>query len=212
MTLSLRSILASCPVIPVLTIERLEDAVPIGKALAAGGLRVLEITLRSSVALQAVTLLREALPDAIVGAGTLKSPEDFQAAVRAGAQFTVSPGLTRELAAATRDSAVPLLPGIMTATELMQGLALGFDTFKLFPAQQAGGVGMLKALGAPFPEVKFCPTGGITRVTAAEFLALPNVLCVGGSWVAPTEKVRCSDWAALEALACDALTLKTPPR
>jgi 2-dehydro-3-deoxyphosphogluconate aldolase/(4S)-4-hydroxy-2-oxoglutarate aldolase len=199
-------------VIPVLTIEQLEDAVPICRALATGGLRVLEITMRSAIALQAVTLLREALPDAVIGAGTLKSPEDFRAAVRAGAQFTVSPGLTRELAAATRDSAVPLLPGIMTATELMQGLALGFDTFKLFPAQQAGGVGMLKALGAPFPEVKFCPTGGISRATAPEFLALSNVLCVGGSWVAPADKVRAGDWAGLEALARDAHTLKSAAR
>lgn len=208
MTLSIRAILATCPVIPVLTIEQLEHAVPIGRALCAGGLRVLEVTLRSSVALQAIAALREALPDAIVGAGTLKSAEDFHAAVDAGAQFTVSPGLTPQLAAGVLRHTVPLLPGIMTPTELMHGLALGFDTFKLFPAQQAGGVGMLKALAAPFPEVKFCPTGGITRASAPEYLSLPNVLCVGGSWVAPADKVRAGDWTALQMLARDALTLR----
>jgi len=208
MTKSIRSILGLCPVIPVLTIEHLEHAVPIGRALCAGGLRVLEVTLRSSVALQAITRLREALPDAIVGAGTLKTAEDFHAAAHAGAQFMVSPGLTPQLAAGALSHPVPLLPGIMTPTELMQGLALGFDTFKLFPAQQAGGVGMLKALAAPFPEARFCPTGGITRASAPEFLALANVLCVGGSWVAPPDRVGSGDWGALPALARDALTLR----
>lgn len=209
MKLSIRAILTACPVIPVLTIEQLEHAVPIGRALCAGGLRVLEVTLRSAVALQAIEAMRAALPDAIVGAGTLKSADDFHAAVRAGAQFTVSPGLTPQLAAGALSHTVPLLPGIMTPTELMQGLALGFDTFKLFPAQQAGGVSMLKALAAPFPEVKFCPTGGITRNTAPEFLALSNVLCVGGSWVAPADKVLAGDWAAIQALAHDAQALRS---
>jgi 2-dehydro-3-deoxyphosphogluconate aldolase/(4S)-4-hydroxy-2-oxoglutarate aldolase len=206
--MSIRSILALSPLIPVLTIERAEHALPIARALHAGGLRVLEITLRTPVALQAISAIRKHLPEAVVGAGTLKDAQDVRSALQAGAQFGVSPGLTAQLVEAARQANLPLLPGVMTASELMQALALGFDTFKLFPAQQAGGVGMLKALGAPFPEARFCPTGGITRATAPEFLALPNVLCVGGSWVAPAEKVRAEDWAALEALARDAAALR----
>jgi 2-dehydro-3-deoxyphosphogluconate aldolase / (4S)-4-hydroxy-2-oxoglutarate aldolase len=206
--MSIRSILASSPVIPVLTIDELEHAVPMATALCRGGLRVLEVTLRSPVALQVIEAMRRALPDAIVGAGTLKSAHDVREAVRAGAQFAVSPGLTPQLVEAARLHSVALLPGVMTATELMQALDLGFDTFKLFPAQQAGGVGMLKALGAPFPEARFCPTGGITRASAPEFLALPNVLCVGGSWVAPVDHVRARDWAAIEELARDAAKLR----
>lgn len=206
--MQIRAILALSPVIPVLTIEQFEQALPIARALYAGGLRVLEVTLRSSVALQAIEAMRKALPDAVIGAGTLKCAQDVHNATQAGAQFAVSPGLTARLAEAARQRGLPLLPGIMTATELMQGLDLGFDTFKLFPAQQAGGIGMLKALGAPFPEAKFCPTGGITRAAAPEFLALPNVLCVGGSWVAPPEKIRVGEWSALEALARDAVTLR----
>lgn len=206
--MSIRSMLALSPVIPVLTLDELEHAVPMGRALSSGGLRVLEVTLRSPVALKCIEAMRRALPEAVIGAGTLKCAADLRDAVRAGAQFLVSPGLTPELVEAARQSTVPLLPGIMTPSELMQGLAVGFDTFKLFPAQQAGGIGMLKALGAPFAEARFCPTGGITRATAAEFLALPNVLCIGGSWVAPPDRVRAGDWAALEELARDAATLR----
>jgi 2-dehydro-3-deoxyphosphogluconate aldolase / (4S)-4-hydroxy-2-oxoglutarate aldolase len=206
--MSLRSILALSPLIPVLTIERVEHALPIARALHAGGLRVLEVTLRSAVALESITMIRQGLPDAVVGAGTLKDARDVRNAANAGAQFGVSPGLTPQLVEAARQSKLPLLPGVMTASELMQGMELGFDTFKLFPAQQAGGIGMLKALGAPFPEAKFCPTGGITRATAAEFLALPNVLCVGGSWVAPADKIHAEDWGALEQLARDAAGLR----
>jgi 2-dehydro-3-deoxyphosphogluconate aldolase/(4S)-4-hydroxy-2-oxoglutarate aldolase len=202
-----RSILALAPVIPVLTIERLEHAVPLAQALCAGGLCVLEVTLRTPPALAAIEAMRKAVPDAVVGVGTLAKPQDFVDAARAGAQFGVSPGLTAELANAARQAPFPLLPGIMTPSELIAGLGWGFNTFKLFPAQQAGGIGMLKALGAPFPEVLFCPTGGITRATAPEFLALPNVACVGGSWIAPADKVRAGDWAAIEALARDAASL-----
>jgi 2-dehydro-3-deoxyphosphogluconate aldolase / (4S)-4-hydroxy-2-oxoglutarate aldolase len=202
-----RSILALAPVIPVLTIERLEHAVPLAQALCAGGLCVLEVTLRTPPALAAIEAMRKAVPDAVVGVGTLAKPQDFADAARAGAQFGVSPGLTAELANAARQAPFPLLPGIMTPSELIAGLGWGFNTFKLFPAQQAGGIGMLKALGAPFPEVLFCPTGGITRATAPEFLALPNVACVGGSWIAPADKVRAGDWAAIEALARDAASL-----
>jgi 2-dehydro-3-deoxyphosphogluconate aldolase/(4S)-4-hydroxy-2-oxoglutarate aldolase len=202
-----RSILALAPVIPVLTIERLEHAVPLAQALCAGGLCVLEVTLRTPSALAAIEAMRKAVPGAVVGVGTLAKPQDFVDAARAGAQFGVSPGLTAELANAARQAPFPLLPGIMTPSELIAGLGWGFNTFKLFPAQQAGGIGMLKALGAPFPEVLFCPTGGITRASAPEFLALPNVACVGGSWIAPADKVRAGDWAAIEALARDAASL-----
>lgn len=208
--MNIRSILALAPVIPVLTIEHIDHAVPLARALCAGGLRVLEVTLRTSAALPAIEAMRKSVPDAVVGVGTLARPGDFATASNAGAQFGVSPGLTAEMAAAARAASFPMLPGIMTPTELLAGLGWGYDTFKLFPAQQAGGIGMLKALGAPFPEVVFCPTGGITRATAPEFLALSNVACVGGSWVAPTDKIRAGDWAAIEQLAKDAASLAKP--
>ncbi|HEY4367795.1 MAG TPA: bifunctional 4-hydroxy-2-oxoglutarate aldolase/2-dehydro-3-deoxy-phosphogluconate aldolase [Steroidobacteraceae bacterium] len=205
--MSIRALLALAPVIPVLTIEKVEHAVPLARALAAGGLRVLEVTLRTPACLPAVEAMRKAVPEAVVGVGTITKVQDFTASANAGAQFGVSPGLTAELAAAAKNAAFPLLPGIMTPTELIYGLGWGFDTFKLFPAQQAGGVNMLKALGGPFPNVVFCPTGGITRATAPDYLDLPNVACIGGSWVAPADKVRDGDWAAIEALARDASTL-----
>ena len=205
--MNIRSILALAPVIPVLTIEHIDHAVPLARALCAGGLRVLEVTLRTAAALPAIEAMRKAVPDAVVGVGTLARPGDFVTAGNVGAQFGVSPGLTAEMAAAARAASFPMLPGIMTPTELLAGLGWGYDTFKLFPAQQAGGIGMLKALGAPFPEVVFCPTGGITRATAPDFLALPNVACVGGSWVAPTDKIRAGDWGAIEQLAKDAASL-----
>jgi 2-dehydro-3-deoxyphosphogluconate aldolase/(4S)-4-hydroxy-2-oxoglutarate aldolase len=205
--MNIRSILALAPVIPVITVEHIDHAVPLARALCAGGLRVLEVTLRTPAALPAIEAMRKAVPDAVVGVGTLARPGDFVTAGNAGAQFGVSPGLTAEMAAAARAASFPMLPGIMTPTELLAGLGWGYDTFKLFPAQQAGGIGMLKALGAPFPEVVFCPTGGISRATAPDFLALPNVACVGGSWVVPTDKIRAGDWAAIEALAKDAASL-----
>lgn len=205
--MQIRSLLAIAPVIPVLTIEQLEHAVPLARALAAGGLRVLEVTLRTPIALRAIEAISKAVPEAIVGVGTITRMEDFAAAADAGAQFGVSPGLTPEIAGAARSATFPLLPGIMTPTELIAGLGWGFDTFKLFPAQQAGGIPMLKALAGPFPNVVFCPTGGITRATAPEFLALPNVACVGGSWIAPADKVRSGDWQGIEALARDAVEL-----
>jgi 2-dehydro-3-deoxyphosphogluconate aldolase / (4S)-4-hydroxy-2-oxoglutarate aldolase len=207
--MNIRAILARAPVIPVLTIEKVEHAVPLGNALVAGGLPVLEVTLRTPACLPAIEAMRKSLPQAIVGIGTLTRVEDLQAATRAGAQFGVSPGLTTALAEAALEAPFPLLPGIMTPTELMEGLGRGYDTFKLFPAQQAGGVNMLKAFAGPFPDVVFCPTGGITRATAPDYLALDNVACVGGSWVAPAERIRAGDWKAIEALARDAASLKT---
>jgi 2-dehydro-3-deoxyphosphogluconate aldolase/(4S)-4-hydroxy-2-oxoglutarate aldolase len=205
--MNIRNILALAPVIPVLTIEKLEHAVPLASALCAGGLRVLEVTLRTPAGLPAIAAMRKSVPDAVVGVGTLTRAEDFTQSANAGAQFGVSPGLTAELARAAQSVGFPLLPGIMTPSELIAGLGWGFTTFKLFPAQQAGGIGMLKAMGGPFPDVVFCPTGGITRATAPDFLALPNVACVGGSWVAPNDRVRAGDWAAVEALARDAASL-----
>jgi 2-dehydro-3-deoxyphosphogluconate aldolase/(4S)-4-hydroxy-2-oxoglutarate aldolase len=210
--MNIREIVGLAPVIPVLTVTELEHAVPLARALYAGGLRVLEITLRSPVALAAIEAMRKALPDAIVGAGTLTRAVDFAAAGNAGAQFGVTPGLTPELSAAARGARFPLLPGVMTPTELIAARAAGFNVLKLFPAQQAGGIAMLKALGAPFPDVLFCPTGGITRVTAPEFLALPNVVCVGGSWLAPAAMLAAGDWQGIEALARDAAALAVPPR
>jgi 2-dehydro-3-deoxyphosphogluconate aldolase/(4S)-4-hydroxy-2-oxoglutarate aldolase len=206
--MNIREILGLAPVIPVLTITDLEHAVPLARALVAGGLPVLEITLRTPVALAAIEAMRKALPDAVIGVGTLTRAVDFAAADRVGAQFGVSPGLTPELAAASRGARFPLLPGVMTPTELITARNSGFNVLKLFPAQQAGGIGMLQALGAVFPDVLFCPTGGISRETAPAFLALPNVVCVGGSWVAPRALLAAGDWDGIEALARDAASLK----
>ena len=205
---NIRDIMAMCAVIPVLTIQRLEHAVPLAEALVRGGLRVLEVTLRTSCALEAIRAMRAAVPDAIVGGGTLTRACDFSDCAAAGAQFGVTPGLTAELVAAAAKSAFPLLPGIMTPTELIAARAAGFGACKLFPAQQAGGIGMLKALGGPFPDHVFCPTGGVTRANAVEYLALPNVLCVGGSWITPAAAMATGDWATVESLAREAAALR----
>jgi 2-dehydro-3-deoxyphosphogluconate aldolase/(4S)-4-hydroxy-2-oxoglutarate aldolase len=205
--LKIRDVLALAPVIPVLTVEKLAHAAPLAKALCAGGLKVLEITLRTDVALDVIAAMRAAVPDAVVGAGTLVRPQDFKRADAAGAQFAVTPGLTPELADAARNVGYPLLPGIMTPSEILQALHFGYDTLKFFPAQQAGGIAMLQAFGGPFANVAFCPTGGISRESAPAFLQLPNVLCVGGSWVAPKALLDKGDWAGIEALARDAAGL-----
>jgi 2-dehydro-3-deoxyphosphogluconate aldolase/(4S)-4-hydroxy-2-oxoglutarate aldolase len=207
MTLSLLDILRRAPVVPVIVIHDLATAVPLADALVAGGLTVLEVTLRTPAGLPAIAAMRRAVPEAIVGVGTLSSPEQFQAVTDAGAQFGVSPGLTPALAAASRKVPWPFLPGVMTPGELMQARELGFNLCKLFPAQQAGGIGMLKALHSVFPDVGFCPTGGISRENAADFLALPNVHCVGGSWVAPADLVKAGDWLGIRKLAQDAAAL-----
>ena len=206
--MNIREIVGLAPVIPVLTITDLEHAVPLARALCAGGLKVLEITLRTPVALAAIEAMRKAVPDAVIGVGTLTRAVDFAAADRAGAQFGVTPGLTPDLAAASRGARFPLLPGVMTPTELIAARNAGFTVLKLFPAEQAGGIGMLRALGAPFPDVLFCPTGGITRATAPGYLALPNVVCVGGSWVAPGAMLAAGDWRGIEMLARDAAGLE----
>ena len=205
--LKIRDVLALAPVIPVLTVEKLAHAAPLAKALYAGGLKVLEITLRTDVALDVIAAMRAAVPAAMVGVGTIVRPQDFKRADGAGAQFAVTPGLTPELADAARNVGFPLLPGIVTPSEILQALHFGYDTLKFFPAQQAGGIAMLQAFAGPFANVAFCPTGGISRETAPEFLKLPNVLCVGGSWVAPKALVEKGDWAGIEALARDAAGL-----
>ncbi len=205
--LKIRDVLALAPVIPVLTVEKLAHAAPLAKALVAGGLKVLEITLRTDAALDVIAAMRAAVPEAVVGVGTLVRPQDFKRADGAGAQFAVTPGLTPELADAARNVGFPLLPGIVTPSEILQALHFGYDTLKFFPAQQAGGIAMLEAFAGPFAKVAFCPTGGISRQTAPAFLNLPNVLCVGGSWVAPKALMDKGDWAGIEALARDAAGL-----
>ncbi len=202
--MNIREIMARSPVIPVIIIEHLEHAVPLARALCAGGVCVLEVTLRTPVALAAIEAIRKAVPEAVVGVGTLTRPDDFAAAANAGAQFGVSPGLTAELARAAQAVDFPLLPGVMTPAEVIAARLHGYLALKLFPAQQAGGVGMLKALASPFGDVVFCPTGGITRETAPDYLALPNVACVGGSWLAPAQLLHKADWASIEMLAREA--------
>jgi 2-dehydro-3-deoxyphosphogluconate aldolase/(4S)-4-hydroxy-2-oxoglutarate aldolase len=199
--MNMLEIMRTGPVIPVIVIERIDDAVPLARALVAGGVRVLELTLRTPVALRAIQAIAQEVEGAIVGVGTITRAEDFEQSVKAGAVFGVSPGLTPVLIAAAKDSALPLLPGVMTPSEVIAARAAGFTELKLFPAQQAGGVGMLKALSGPFPDVTFCPTGGITAATAPEFLALPNVACVGGSWLTPADAIAAGDWARITALA-----------
>ena len=195
------------PVVPVIVLERVEQAVPLARALVEGGVRVLEVTLRTAVALRAVERIAREVEGAVVGVGTITRAEDFADALAAGARFGVSPGLTPELAEAARASALPLLPGVMTPSDVIAAGAAGFKELKLFPARQAGGVAMLKALAGPFPDVVFCPTGGITMETAPEYLALPNVACVGGSWLTPRNAVERDDWETLTRLARQAAAL-----
>ena len=195
------------PVIPVIVIDNLAQAVPLAKALVAGGVRVLEVTLRTPVALAAIRVIAREVPEAIVGVGTLTRPEEFTEARDAGACFGVSPGLTPVLIAAARDSGLPLLPGVMTPSDVIAARLAGFRELKLFPAQQAGGIGMLQALAGPFPDVTFCPTGGITAETAPDYLALPNVACVGGSWLTPKAALAAGDWEAVTALVRQVVAL-----
>jgi 2-dehydro-3-deoxyphosphogluconate aldolase/(4S)-4-hydroxy-2-oxoglutarate aldolase len=189
------------PVIPVIVIEREADAVPLARALVAGGVRVLEVTLRTKAALACIEAIVAAVPEAIVGAGTLRNADDVRAAKRAGCQFGVSPGYTSAIARACAEAGLPLLPGVSTASEVMQANADGLNFLKFFPATAAGGVPMLKALAGPFPDVAFCPTGGITAETAPQFLALSNVKVCGGSWLTPADAMAAGDWGRITALA-----------
>ena len=195
------------PVIPVIVIEELAQAVPLARALVAGGVRVLEVTLRTPMALAAIRAMASEVPEAIVGVGTLTRPEEFAKALDGGACFGVSPGLTPVLVQAARASGLPLLPGVMTPSDVIAARLAGFHELKLFPAEQAGGVDMLKALAGPFPDVTFCPTGGITAETAPDYLALPNVACIGGSWLTPKAALVADDWNAITALAKQAAAL-----
>jgi len=200
------------PVIPVVVIDDVAHAIPLARALVAGGVRVLEITLRTPAALAAVTAIAREVGEAIVGVGTITRVDDVARALAAGARFGVSPGFAPALADAARASGLPLLPGVMTPSDVIAGRAAGFDALKLFPAQQAGGIGMLKALHGPFPDVMFCPTGGVTAASAADFLALPNVACVGGSWLAPPQVMRTGEWGKITVLAREASALRTSAR
>ena len=208
--MSIREVVNAAPVIPVIVLEDVAHAVPLARALLAGGLTVLEVTLRSDAALPGIRAIARELPQARIGAGTVLSVDDLTAAREAGAHFTVSPGSTPALLESGRTCGLPFLPGVMTPSEVAMALAAGYDTLKFFPAAQAGGVEMLKALAGPFPQVKFCPTGGISLATAPDFLALPNVSCVGGSWITPAASVRASDWASITRLAQQACRLRAP--
>ena len=196
------------PVIPVIVLQRVQDAVPLAEALLAGGVKVLEVTMRTPVALQCIEAIAKAVPEAVVGAGTIRSAADAQAALDAGSRFAVSPGYTAEVGAACRRIGLPLLPGVATASEVMAAQADGLSFLKFFPAMQAGGIPMLKALGGPFPDVVFCPTGGISLETAPQFLALPNVRVCGGSWMTPADAVAAGDWARITRLAREAQALR----
>ncbi|TYO64706.1 bifunctional 4-hydroxy-2-oxoglutarate aldolase/2-dehydro-3-deoxy-phosphogluconate aldolase [Bradyrhizobium hipponense] len=187
-------------VIPVLTIERIQDAVPLARALVAGGVRTLEVTLRTPVAIEAARAMMAEVPEANVGIGTILNPADFARVEKLGVKFGISPGLTPDLLKAAADSALPFAPGIATASELMMALAHGLDVAKFFPAEQAGGIKGLRALGGPFPNVRFCPTGGIGEANAASWLAEPNVVAVGGSWLCPAAEIRAGNWAGITAI------------
>ncbi len=200
MTMTLLDIMRTSAVIPVIAIDEPEHAVPLARALVAGGIRVLEVTLRTRHGLAAIKAMSE-VEGAIVGVGTLTQPEEFAAARDAGAVFGVSPGLTSALIAAAKSSGLPLLPGVMTPSEVMAAREHGFRQLKLFPAVPAGGIGMLNAIGGPLPDVMFCPTGGISQETASQFLALKNVACVGGSWLTPKDAIAAGDWDRITDLA-----------
>jgi len=202
-----RAVLKLAPVIPVFTPDNVDDAVQVAQALFNGGLPVIEVTLRTANAMDAIKAMVEAVPDAVVGAGTVLTPAQMEKVKTVGGRFAVSPGATDTLYAAARDTDLPFLPGVATSSELMRGLEQGLDTFKFFPAVQAGGVGMLSAWNGPFGDVRFCPTGGISAQTASQFLHLPNVLCVGGSWLTTRELLQARDWSGIEALARAAAVL-----
>ena len=205
---SIAEILQLSPVMPVVNIEEAATAPDLARALVRGGIRVIEVTLRTSQALRAIEAIAAQVPDICVGVGTVMSPQDLNLAADAGAAFAISPGATRELLAAGTGFRIPYLPAVATASELMAGLVAGYRHFKLFPANVAGGVGALKGFYGPFPEARFCPTGGVSLQTAGSYLELPNVLCVGGSWLTPGDVVKARDWGRIEALAREAAGLR----
>lgn len=206
--MDIRDIVSLAPVIPVITLSDPTHAIPLARALVSGGLRAMEVTMCTSIAPACIQAIRSAVPEAIVGAGTLTRAVDFATADRAGAQFGVTPGLASELISASRGARFPLLPGVMTPSEVIVARNAGFSVLKLFPAHQMGGVQMVQALSALFPHVSFCPTGGITRASAPDYLALPNVLSVSGSWVNPPALLAAADWQGVEVLAREAASLR----
>lgn len=201
-------VMQDAPVIPVIVLNDIAHAVPMARALLAGGIRMLEVTLRTPQALACIEAIAREVPEAVVGAGTVRSRADAQAAASAGARFAVSPGYTSAVGQACRDVGLALLPGVATGSEIMMAQEDGFTELKFFPAMQAGGPAMLKAWSGPFFDVKFCPTGGVTLQNAPELLALPNVVCVGGSWLVPAEAMAKGDWALVTELAAATLSLK----
>ena len=207
--MNVRDILSLSPVLPVMVVHDVDNTIKAAQAMFEGGIHTFEITLRTPIALQAIRELRNSLPpEAIIGVGTITQAKDLQAAMQAGAQFGVSPGLTAKLTQAIQAEAWPFLPGVASASELMQAMDNGFDTFKLFPAAAIGGIDLLKAWAGPFEHTRFCPTGGIHADNAADYLALKNVLAVGGSWLMPAEKVTQQDWQGIRTLAQAACALK----
>lgn len=209
---SAAALMAEGPVIAVLTIARATDAIPLARALVAGGIRVLEVTLRTADALASIGAIAAEVPDALVGAGTVLNPQDLEHARRAGARFAVSPGLTPSMIKAVADSPLPFLPGVATASELMLGLEAGIDHFKFFPAEAAGGPALLKALQGPFAQARFCPTGGVTAANAGAYLSLPNVACVGGGWLATPALIADGAWDRITDLARQARSLRPTTR
>ncbi|MBY0564394.1 MAG: bifunctional 4-hydroxy-2-oxoglutarate aldolase/2-dehydro-3-deoxy-phosphogluconate aldolase [Hyphomonadaceae bacterium] len=196
------------PAIPVVTIERASQAPPLARALLAGGVRTMEITLRTPAALDAIRAVAQEAPDMVVGAGTVLNRRDLDAVVEAGARYALSPGGTPKLMKAAREAPIPFVPGVATASEIMRGLDLGYTCFKFFPAEPLGGAAALKALAGPLPVARFCPTGAITLEKAPSYLALSNVLCVGGGWIAPADRIEASDWPAIEAAARAVIALR----
>lgn len=207
MTISIKDIMSTSPVVPVMVIDNLEDAVPLAKALVDGGLRVLEITLRTAPALDAIKAIKEAVSGAIVGAGTIINTETLQASIDAGAEFIVTPGSTPAIIDAAQAAGIPILPGVNTPSEAMALLEKGITEMKFFPAEAAGGIPMLKSIAGPLPQIQFCPTGGVSPKNAAAYLALNNVACVGGSWMAPADLVKAGDWDEITRRALEASAL-----
>ncbi len=208
--MNIRELLGAIPVLPVVTISSAADACDLARAIAGGGIGAIEITLRTPESCAAIEAVARGVPQVAVGAGTVLTPEDLRRAGSAGATFAVSPGATRELLAAAREQDIPYLPGVATASEIQQGMAAGYDCFKFFPAVGLGGPAALRALAGPFPGLAFCATGGITAETAGSYLELPNVLAVGGSWIAPAEAIANRDWRGIEARAREARALFLP--
>jgi 2-dehydro-3-deoxyphosphogluconate aldolase/(4S)-4-hydroxy-2-oxoglutarate aldolase len=201
-------VLRLSPVMPVVVIDDAANAAPLARVLLASGVKTIEVTLRTPAALDAIRAIAQSAPEMIVGAGTVLSEDDLNAAIEAGARYALSPGGTPKLMKKARKAAIPFIPGVASSSEIMRGMELGYRCFKFFPAEQSGGVAALKAQAGPLPDARFCPTGSITAEKAPAYLALDNVLCVGGSWIAPADKIRAGDWAMIEAAAKQAAGLR----